>query len=585
MDMTLIIGISSVIIMVILFFGIRFSYQKKFTKLVEELNFFKKEKEYYNESMMVLSDEYEILFANQSAKELFSLDKETETLGIIKNVKLQVGTAQPIDFFEVLKNKSKTTKTNFHIKDASIIISGQKKRVNIYIDKSKWNINQTITCIIDTDVVNESVDSHQTGSIDFFTELPSQFTALSDINTLVVNSQKGLDPFSLFLLGIDNFNKIQTTLGLNYSNKILKKMANYFLENPDSNIKVYRMESDKFLMVLQHVDDDKMAYKIARNLIVSIANYYKGNTNTRITVSIGMAIYPMHGVNAKNLINNAYITLDQAQKESESNIKLFSKEYQIIHKDETKMNEDIRRGLKQNEFILYYQPIFNLRNEDMIGAEALIRWKHPEYGLLAPDKFLDVAEKTGLIVDIGEHVFKKAIQDYMQWKKLNVKEFKVTLNLSLREMQVDKLIEKLHILFSNYSADPKNFNLDITEKAAMSNVEKSAVDFQLFKELGLSISLDNFGIGHFSVQDLQILPLSMLKIDRSLIFDLSSNLEHQKTVKAIVLLAHTLGLKVAAEGIETKNELSILRGLDCDHAQGYLFSKPLPASEFKTLLE
>ncbi len=584
MDLNLIIGISSLIILIIVFFGIRYSYQKKLSKLIEELRFFKKEKEYYDESMMIISGKDEVLFANKSAKELFSLDENNKILSIGKKVELQIDTSKPIDFFEALEKKSNITKNNFHIKGAYIIVSDRKKKVNIYVDRSKWNMNQTITCIIDEDVVSENIDQNKTGGIDFFTGLPSQFSALSDINALVIKSQKNSESFTAFLIGIDHFNKIQTTLGLGYSNKILKKMAQYFIENPDLNIKVYRMDGDKFLLVLNHVDSDEMAYKIARNLVVSMGNYYKGNSNTRITISIGIVRYPTHGVNATNLINHVYIALDQAKKESESNIKLFNREYQAIHKDETKMNEDILKGLKNDEFILYYQPIFNLKNEQMIGAEALIRWNHPEYGLLAPDRFLDIAEKTGLIVDIGEYVFRKAIKDHLRWKNLKVKGFKITLNLSLREMQVDKLIEKLHVLFDDYSTDPKDFNLDITEKAAMSNIEKAAIDFKLFKKLGLSISLDNFGVGQFSVKDLQLLPLAMIKIDRSLIFDLSSNLEHQNAVKSMVLLAHTLGLEISAEGVETKNELSILRGLDCDHAQGYLFSKPLPSSEFQELL-
>ena len=220
----------------------------------------------------------------------------------------------------------------------------------------------------------------------------------------------------------------------------------------------------------------------------------------------------------------------------------------------------------------------------MIGAEALIRWNHPEHGLISPDRFLNVAEKTGLIVDIGEYVFKEAIQDRKRWSGLKFKDFKVTINLSLREMQVDALIEKIDALFETHGVDPKDFNLDISEEAAMSNIEKTAIDFKMFKDLGLSISLEHFGAGYSSLKYLQMLPLSMIKIDRSLIFDLSSNLEHQTTVKAIILLAHTLGFEVVAEGVETSSEITILHGLKCNYAQGYLFSKPLPASEFKELL-
>jgi len=151
-------------------------------------------------------------------------------------------------------------------------------------------------------------------------------------------------------------------------------------------------------------------------------------------------------------------------------------------------------------------------------------------------------------------------------------------------MQVDTLIERLDALFEIYEVDPKDFNLDISEDAAMSNIEKTVMDFKLFKDLGLSISLEHFGAGYSSLKHLQRLPLSVIKIDRSLIFDLSSNLEHQMAVKAMIELSHILGFEVAAEGVETSSEVTILQGLKCNYAQGYLFSKPLPASEFQALL-
>ncbi len=584
MDVGIVVGISSLTIVFILFLWIRHVYQKKLTKVSDELKFFKKEKDHSDESMMILSKEYEIVFANQSAKRLFSLNEKNKVFGISKKIELQLGSDEPMDFFKALEKKNNTTKDNFHLNDAYIIVSDQKKKANVYIDKSRWNINQTITCVIDTNVQTETKDVSKVGSTDFLTGLPSQFAALSDINTLVLESQKKSESFAIFLLGIDHFNEIQATLGLNYTNKILKKMATYFEKNPYENVKVYHMEADKFLLLLKYVDTEDMARKIARKLVVDIVNYYKGNVDIHLTVSLGMVIYPAHGENATKLINHIYAVLNYAQKDSTSNIEFFTKEHQFIRKDEVKMNEEIRKGLLANQFLLYYQPIFDLKTEGMIGAEALIRWNHPEYGIISPDRFLDVAEKTGLIIDIGEYVFKEAIQDRKRWSGLQFKDFKVTINLSLREMQVDKLIEKLEALFETYEVDPKDFNLDISEDAAMSNIEKTVMDFKLFKKLGLSISLEHFGAGYSSLKHLQRLPLSMIKVDRSLIFDLSSNLEHQTTVKAIIELAHTLGFEVAAEGVETSSEVTILQGLKCNYAQGYLFSKPLPASEFQELL-
>jgi EAL domain-containing protein (putative c-di-GMP-specific phosphodiesterase class I) len=181
-------------------------------------------------------------------------------------------------------------------------------------------------------------------------------------------------------------------------------------------------------------------------------------------------------------------------------------------------------------------------------------------------------------------VFREVIKQRKQWDELGLQKFKITVNLSLKEMQVQTLIGKLKNLFEHYSVDPKEFNLDITESAAMANIKQTMIDFKLFKELGLSLSLDQFGAGYSSLKYLQALPLSMVKIDRSLIFELYYNLDHQTAVKSMIALLHGLGYEVVAEGVETSNESSLLYNLGCNYAQGYLFSRPLPAPEFQELL-
>lgn len=572
------------LIIIVLFIWLNSTYKKKLATVDDELRFFKKEKEYYSEAMMVYSKDREIVFANKAAKTLFSLEKEKNVYLLKSSIELKIANAEPMEFFEAIERKSNATQESFEFKDIILIVNGKKRVVTMYVDRSAWNVDGTVTCVIEMQSTSGNQTAKSDGKVDFLTGMASQFTSLSDINALVIDSQKKSESFALFLLGIDHFSDIQTTLGQAYSNNILKNMANYFKENPDENRKIYRMDCDKFLLVIKHVDDDETARKVSRKLMMDIGNYFKGDANTRLTVSFGVARYPQHGENATKLINHAYIALDKGQKDSVSNIELFSNETQVVHKDEVRMNEEIISALKNKEFLLYYQPVFNLKEEKMVGAEALIRWNHPKMGLVSPDKFLKVAEKTGLIVDIGEYVFREAMKQRKQWDELGFNKFKITLNLSLREMQVDELIKKLSILFEEYSVDPLDFNLDITEEDAMSSIDKTAIDFALFKELGLSISLDHFGAGYSSLKHLQMLPLSMLKIDRSLIFDLASNLDHQIAVKGIVNLAHTLGYEVVAEGVETSKEVKILNNLNCDHAQGYLFSRPLPVFEFQELL-
>ncbi|SFV69378.1 diguanylate cyclase/phosphodiesterase (GGDEF & EAL domains) with PAS/PAC sensor(s) [hydrothermal vent metagenome] len=584
-DMWIGIGIFVVIVLVVWLLLMR--SKKRLMETAKELKFLKSQREYYDEAMIIFSLEHRIIFANEAAKNIFALDKENQTYTIGKKVKLRVNEGMPTDFFETIEKLNIEEEKSFKLKNVTLIVSGKEKKVNIFLDKSYAKTQKTITCVIDLDR-EENEDMLQTntkeGTVDFLTGLPTQFVALSEINTLVIESKKKLETFGVFLLGIDHFKEIQTTLGLGHSNQILKNLAKYFMEHSKKNMRIFRMDFDRFLFIVPGVEKEESVRKVAKELIIAAGTVYKESNDIRLSSSIGIALYPQNGENAIKLVDNSYIALNQAQTEGDANIKLFDSHYHIIREDESIMKEDIRKGLLKNEFLLYYQPIFNLSGEEIMGAEALLRWKHPKHGLISADKFLNVAESSGLIVELGEYVFNEAI---LQCKRCNIgarEDFKITINLSLKEMQVDKLLPRLEILFDKHQVEKHMINLDICEEVAIENIDKMSSDFKLFKDFGLSLSLDHFGAGLSSFKYLNMLPIDVLKIDRSLIFDLTSNIQHQTMVKVIIEMAHTLGYEVVAEGVEISQEVAILKSLKCDYAQGYLYSRPLPSKEFESLL-
>lgn len=585
-DMWMIVGVSVLTVLSIVLLWQFMVSKKKLNYTRNELSFLKREREYYDEAMIMFDSENTIVFANESAKKLFSLNDENETYGISKKVQLRVQDEMPTEFFETIHQLKVQEEDSFKLKNVALIISGQEKKVNIFLDKSNLDDKETITCVIDSSVEEQITFSKNSkeGTVDFLTGLPSQFVALSDINTLVIESKKKSESFALFLLGIDHFKELQTTLGLGHSNQVLKNLSRYFLEDQEEHTSVYRMDADNFLFIIHGLDEAELARTMARELIVSVGNVFRESNDARLTSSVGIVLYPQNGENASKLVDNVYIAHEQAEEESDSNIKLFDMAHHVMREDELTMKEDIRKGIIKSEFLLYYQPMFDLEGEQMVGAEALLRWKHPTHGLISADKFLDIAEKSGLIVDLGEYVFNEAI---LQRERCGVgarSDFQITINLSLKEMQVEKLLPRLEMLFDKHKVEKHMINLDISEGVAMENIDKTANDFKLFKDFGLSLSLDHFGAGLSSFKYLNMLPIDVIKIDRSLIFDLTLNLKHQTTVKAIIDLAHTLGYKVVAEGVETSQEASILTALHCDYAQGYLYSRPLPANEFEELL-
>ena len=588
MDIRMALTLTVIVLLIISLIWLYIHDKKKLARQKEEFILLKKEKEYYSEAILTFSEDFTITYANQTARDLFSLDEHNKVKKGSMAVSLKLDKESPEDFFTSLKTI--TTTNNFKVDNALLIINGKRKKVNLFVSKDTYKNKQTISCVIDMDIASqtdtkEASVSVSNGSIDILTNLPSQFTALSDINQWILESKKRSEPFSLFLLGIDNFEDLQIALGLSYTNQILKTLANFFKKNKDKNIIIYRIDADKFLFLVKYPNENDSIQTRAKELLVSIGNIYKNHNDFNLTNSIGIVQYPQDGNNAGQLIDNAYIALHKAQISGKSNIKLFTQEYKSVHIDEVKMNEEILTGLKNKEFSLYYQPIFDLKGERIIGAESLLRWNHPEYGLITPDKFLEVAEKTGLIIDIGENVFDQAILERERYDTKGIsKDFQITINLSLKEMQVDKLIPKLEVLFKKYNVQKDAINLDFSEKSMMDNIDKTAHDFKLLKEFGLSLSIDNFGAGCSSFKHLSTFPLNMIKIDRSLIFDLALNLDHQTTVRAIIDFAHALGYKAVAEGIETSKEAAILKTLNCDYAQGYLYSRPLPATEFEELL-
>lgn len=574
-------------VVLVAFLGFYLWHRKKLNMLSNDLTLLKKEKEYFSEAMMVLSDKYQILYANKMTKSLFGLDEGYKIKPDAARIELKIANAYPDEFFKVLKGQVAKQKAMFRLENVLLLIDGEMKHVNLFVDSSEWGGEKTISCVIDMQPmvqrVSKSVEN-QNVSIDYLTGLSSQFLALSEINSLALESQKKADTFTLLLLGIDHFHDLQTTLGLGYTNRILKNIGHYFTQNTQTNMKVYRMDGDKFLILLKDLKAENQIRKRARDIMVSVGNIYRDNNDIRLTCSVGIVSYPKDGTNANKLIDNGYIALDKAQLKSESNIVFFNNEYQIVREDEVKMNEEIIKGLKKNEFLLHYQPIFDLNGERIIGAEALIRWRHPEHGLISADKFLHIAEKTGLIIDLGEYVFNEAIAQRKKCDATQNSNFKITINLSLKELQVEALIPRLERLFDKYKIDRSSINIDVSESTAMENIDKTLNDFKLLNDFGISLSLEHFAAGISSFKYLALLPIETIKIDRALIFDLTLNLTHQTTVKAIIDMAHTFELKVVAEGVETTEEASILNKLQCDYAQGYLYSRPLPKEEFEALL-
>ena len=587
MDFLTSMGIAAVLAAIILFLWMKYYYSKEIGRLKGETKLFKNANEYQDEAVVVFTGDYEVLSANRAARKLLQLEPYHQNMIPEKEIYIQVGHSGSQTLFEVIEKQGKITKGTIHLEKVVMTIEGSVHHINLYIDHSEWNFKNSIICVFHdaSSKFREEENLKKLGETDFLTGLSSQFKANSDINQLVITAQRESKQLAFYIFGINNFEKIKITFGLSHANNLLKRFAEFLTGLESENTFAYRLECDNFLYIVKDINDEQAALEKGKDISKKISRFFKTNSkNAHLIFSTGIVLFPDHGRNAGKLIDHAYGALQTSKKKEDGSVEIFKKERYDVQADEVLMVEEMKAGLEKGEFEVYYQPIIDLKTMSIEGAEALIRWNHPRLGLIGPNKFIHLAEVSGLIIDIGEYVLKEVIRQHRHWSEFGFKNIAISINLSARELLTYQLGEKLEQLFIDQKVDPCYFNLDMSESDAMEDAIKTDLEFSILKKIGVNLSIDHFGVGGSSIEQLQKLPIHTLKIDRSILKNVDTDKGHQETVKAIVVLAHALNLEVVAGGIETKEQYAMLQKLGCDHAQGYIFSKPAPAFEFQELI-
>lgn len=299
-----------------------------------------------------------------------------------------------------------------------------------------------------------------------------------------------------------------------------------------------------------------------------------------ITLSIGVSYYPSDGDDCDTLIKHADMAMYAAKKAGRNN---FSEYESCLEKDmlsKITMYEEIKNAIQEEQFQLYYQPKHSVKDENIVGAEALIRWKHPEKGFISPGEFIPLAEDTDLIIPLGNWVIRKAFRQYKEWNTISPIDFHLSINISPKQFIDDNFIPFLLRSVEEFSVSPEKIDLEITESLAIENTELTLEKINQLKKIGFKITMDDFGTGYTSLTYLSKFPLDRIKIDQSFIRDITSNKNHAAIVQSLVSVAKNLDIKVTAEGVETKEQLLYLQEWDCDEIQGYYYSKPIPSISF-----
>ncbi|MEK7616115.1 MAG: EAL domain-containing protein [Patescibacteria group bacterium] len=418
---------------------------------------------------------------------------------------------------------------------------------------------------------------------DALTGLPNRTRAESYLTT-VMHSRRKKTRFALFFIDLDKFKKINDTLGHAMGDRILKEVAVRFRDAVRHEDLVARFAGDEFL-VISLVDTVDDARKIADDIFHALLpDFIIDSYHLQVTASMGIVLYPDHGTSHEILLKNADAALYRAKENGRNQYQFFGEH--MVHEalERISLESSLRQAIKKNEFQLYYQPVVDSSSQGIVGAEALIRWNHPERGLLYPSEFISLAEDTGSIIVLGGWVLQEACMQLQRWHQLGFTHLSMGINVSPRQMIRSNIVEQVREVLDKTRLDPSKVNLEVTENIALQNNETLMATIRQLRGLGVGLVLDDFGLGHSSLGYLKQFSITGLKVDQSFVRKSLAMEEDAAIVKAIVLLSQTLNLSLVAEGVETEEEKAFLQANGCRYLQGYLFSKPLPAEEFEKLL-
>lgn len=437
-----------------------------------------------------------------------------------------------------------------------------------------------------TELKEAEASAKQLAVTDPLTGLANRTGLEARLSGLMQAHALGASPgFALILVDLDHFKHVNDGLGLATGDAILKDTGRRLCECVKGKDTVARLGADLFAVVLDRVAQGEAADKVAGRIIHSLRqNHMVGGTPVRVHASLGITLYPHDGTaDPPSLLRNAELAMDRAKSQGGNGLVFFDSALARAAEQRRHMENDLRQAIETGSFVLFYQPIVELDGQRPLGAEALIRWRHPEHGLVAPDRFIAIAEETGLIDDIGLWVLDNVCRQIAAWGQAGMSRY-VSLNVSGRQIPNGLPPAAVAEALRTHGVDPAQLALEITEGILMADIDKALEWLGAMHNLGVRIYLDDFGTGYSSLSYLKRFPVDTLKVDKSFVRDMSDDGSDRALVAAIVAMARSLDMDVVAEGVENSHQAALLRDMGCARAQGYLYSRPVPPEEFEAVM-
>jgi diguanylate cyclase (GGDEF)-like protein/PAS domain S-box-containing protein len=431
-----------------------------------------------------------------------------------------------------------------------------------------------------------SVQMTHSAQHDLVTNLPNRLLLNDRITQSISLGRRQNRPIAVIFLDLDRFKYINDSLGHGIGDRLLQSVSKRLLSAVRGSDTVSRQGGDEFVILLSEIAYPEDAGTSAKKILLLLSEPHSiGGKELHINGSIGISVYPEDGEDAETLIKNADTAMYHAKESGRNNFQFFKAEMNQKSVERQSLEGSLRRALERGEFLLYYQPKVNLDTSEITGVEALIRWQHPDRGLLSPSQFVSIAEDCGLILQIGYWVLHEACRQARAWQDAGLPFKRVSVNVSAVEFHDKGFVEGVRTILSETGLDAAYLDLELTEGVLMDDVESTAAVLRELKMMGLHLAVDDFGTGYSSLSYLRQFPIDVLKIDKSFVHQISGDPNDSAIVSAIIDMGRNLKQRVIAEGIETQQQLAFLQARHCAEGQGYLFSRPLAAPQFAHLLQ
>src|SRR5471032_855215 len=427
---------------------------------------------------------------------------------------------------------------------------------------------------------------HRLAHHDTLTGLDNRLSLNLRLDQLLAQTRRGGGTAAVLFIDLDHFKKINDTHGHQTGDLLLIAVAQRLQELLREVDTIARLGGDEFIVVTSgNVTPDEASNIAVRIVDALMAPYLLDGKNVHSGASVGVAMFPGDGDDGSTLLRHADTAMYAAKSQGRGNFQFFSAAMNTATHERLLLENRLWLALEQNEFELYLQPQIRLSDQAIIGAEALLRWHHPELGMVAPDRFIPIAEESGLILPLGDWVLRRAFALLGAWRAQGLGQLRIAVNLSARQCHGAGLLPLLDSLLADSGIDAALLELEITESAAMQDPERSRTLLRELRARGIKVAIDDFGTGYSSLSYLKLFEIDRIKIDRGFVKDIETDPNDAVIVAATIALAHTLGLSVTAEGVETQAQCDFLRAKQCEEAQGYLFARPMPAGVFEAMMQ